>query len=70
MGHLIVLGVIFFLDVRWLQIDGTQRDMGATFLIGIFLHAFLINTVLLLVTGSGLWLRKRSCQNFHELKIA
>jgi hypothetical protein len=67
-GHLVVLAIVFFLDVRWLQTDGQNRDLDGPFLIGIFLHAFFINTVLLLVTGFGLWLRKRSRPVLYEPK--
>ena len=68
LGHLVVLAIVFFLDVRWLQIDGANRDMDGPFFFGIFLHAFLINTVLLLVTAVGVWLRKRSRPLMHEPK--
>src|ERR1035437_2353034 len=68
LGHLVVLTIVFFLDVRWLQIDGANRDMDGPFFIGMFLHAFVINTVLVLVTGVGVWLRKRSGPLVHEPK--
>ena len=59
-GHLVVLAIVFYLDVRWIQVDGEGRDMDAVFLFGIFLHAFMINTALLPVTAFGIWRRRRS----------
>ncbi len=59
-GHLVVLGIIAHLDVRWIQIDGAGREQDIGFYVGIFIHAFMVNTILLPVTATGLWHKGRS----------
>ena len=67
-GHIVVAGIVVFLDVRWyarwLEIDPSSpgwhdKDL---FFFGTVLRILMINTLLLLITLLGLQFRKRHRQ--------
>ncbi|MCY3021179.1 MAG: hypothetical protein NTW87_19365 [Planctomycetota bacterium] len=64
-GHLVVAAIIVFLDIRWIRAemgspgwDGTP-DMDIVFHFGVLARILLINSVLLPITGIGIWRRRR-----------
>ena len=59
-GHLVVFGIVAHLDIRWIQIDVAGREQDIGFYVGIFIHAFMVNTILLPITALGLWHKQRS----------
>ena len=59
-GHLVVFGIVAHLDIRWIQIDGAGREQDIGFYVVIFIHAFMVNTILLPITALGLWHKNRS----------
>ena len=65
LGHLLVVVILFYLDVRWIQAEMNKPDWNGTpdmdliFDIGVLVRAFLINTLLLPVSWWGFWLRRR-----------
>lgn len=63
-GHCLVAGMILVSDMQWIGTemrrpgwDGTP-DMGAVFYLGVLMRILLVNTVLLPITGIGLWRRR------------
>jgi hypothetical protein len=75
-GHLVVVGIVYFLDVRWIQSemskpgwDGTP-DMDIVFAIGMFIRVFLVNTALLPLSYVGVWVRRRQRSLSYERPVA
>ena len=75
-GHLVVAGTIYYLDVRWIRSemskpgwDGTP-DMDIVFAIGMFIRIILVNTVLLPVSYLGIRLRRRERSLSHAIPSA
>jgi hypothetical protein len=68
-GHLAIAAIIVLLDYRWIQYemhkpgwDGTP-DMDIIFYFGVLIRIPLLNTILLPVTGIGIWLRQRAARD-------
>ena len=65
LGHIGVASIIVFLDVRWIQEAMAEPgwngvpDMDIIFATGVMARILIINTALLPVTASGIWLRQR-----------
>jgi len=64
-GHLVVAGTIYYLDVRWIRSEMSKPgwngipDMDIVFATGMFLRIFLVNTVLLPVSYLGFRQRRQ-----------
>ena len=75
-GHLVVAGIIYFLDVRWIQSEMSKPgwngtpDMDIVFAIGMFIRIFLVNTVLLPLSYVGVRMRRRQRSLSYERPVA
>lgn len=64
-GHLAIALLIVFLDIAWIQSEMSKPDwnglpdMDIGFSLGVLFRILLVNTVLLPITGLGLWYRRR-----------
>ena len=64
-GHLAIAAIIVWLDYRWIQSEMRKPgwdgmpDMDIIFYFGVLIRILLFNTILLPVTGLGIWRRRR-----------
>jgi len=70
-GHIVIAGIVMFLDVRWIQVEMSQPgwdgvpDMDAVFFAGLILRIVVINTVLLPIALLGL-----RCRSGGDVPVA
>jgi len=61
LAHLLVTGVIIFLDVQWIQeemTDPTSRaDQDLVFFVGVMIRIVVMNVILMPIALSGYWRR-------------
>jgi hypothetical protein len=75
-GHLVVAIVVVLLDIRWIRAEMNTPgwngipDMDVIFYFGMLMRILLINTILLLVTGTGICCRRCKRASNHDIQVA